>query len=293
MIQLCQVKFITTVPPDAGNKQLYKMIKTGKLKIVITMVVALFALITIGGCDKDDNTGRETSYDLKVQDVLGVTGMATFTETGSNSVTIDLVLYGAPSGLHPAELCMNTVAEGGAVVVTLNSVDDTGKSSTKVTSMTYNQLIAYDGFIKVMKSTAEPLVILAQGDIGGNVITETNVTYKLDTIGAYSVSGTARFEERENGNSLVTLTLSGTIAGEFYPATINLSSVSTIGGGPVTKTLSSVNGTTGKSYTTIRKLNNDLNITYDNWLVYNGYINVYQTAVDFGNIISQGNIGSN
>ena len=269
------------------------MIRTGKLNIVLTMVIVVIALITIGGCEKDDEFGRTTSYDLKVQDVLGVTGTATFIETGTNSVTIDLVLYGAPSGVHPAELCMNTVAEGGAVVVTLDPVDETGKSSTKVTSMAYSQLIAYDGFIKVMKSSAEPLVILAQGDIGGNVITETNKTYKLDTIGAYGVSGTALFEKRVNGNSLLTLSLVGTIAGESYPATINLSSVSTIGGGPVTKTLSSVNGATGKSYTTIRKLNSGINITYDNWLVYDGYINIYQTSVDFGNIISHGNIGSN
>lgn len=238
------------------------MIKSGKLNIVLTMVIAVFALITIGGCDKDDEFGSKTSYDLKVQDVLGVTGMATFTETGSNSATIDLVLYGESLGIHPAEFCMNTVAEGGAVVVTFNPVDVTGKSSTEVTSIAYNQLIAYDGFIKVMKSSAEPLVILAQGDIGGNVITETNVSYKLDTIQPFGVSGTALFEKRVNGNSLVTLTLIGTIAGEFYPATINLSSISTIGGGPVVKTLGNVNGTTGKSYTTIRKLNNDLDTCY-------------------------------
>lgn len=268
------------------------MIKIRKFHTVLTIVIAVIGLMTLGGCDKDDDNGSETSYDLKVQDVLGVTGKATFIETG-DAVIIDLVLYGAPSGIHPAELLTNTVAEGGAVVVTLNPVDETGKSSTKVTSLTYNQLVAYDGFIKVMKSAAEPLVILAQGDIGGNVITETNITYNLDTIGAYGVSGTAKFEKRENGNALVTLSLNGTIAGESYPATINLSSTSTIGGGPVTKTLSNVNGTTGKSYTTIRKLNNDLNITYANWLEYDGYINVYQTAVDFENIISQGNIGSN
>ena len=267
------------------------MIKTGKLNFVITIVVAVIALMSVVGCDKDE-TGSEISYDLNVQDVLGVTGKATFIETG-NSVNIDLVLYGAPSGTHPAELLMNTVAEGGAVVLTLNPVDETGKSSTKVTSFTYSQLVAYDGFIRVMKSAVEPLVILAQGDIGGNVITETNITYNLDTIAAYGVSGTARFDKRENGNTLVTLSLNGTIAGETYPATINLSSISTIGGGPVTKTLSSVNGTTGKSYTTIRKLNNDLNISYANWLTYDGYINVYQTSVDFGNIISQGDIGSN
>jgi len=269
------------------------MIKSGKLNIVFTIVIAIVALMTMGGCQKDDFKGSETSYTLKVQDVLGVTGSATFIETENNSTTIELVLTGAPSGDHPAELCMNTVAEGGAVVVTLNPVDNTGKSSTKLSSMTYNQLIAYDGFIKVMKSSSEPLVILAQGDIGGNVITKTNVTFKLDTIKTYGVSGTALFEKRENGNTLLTISLNGTIAGESFPASINLSSIATIGGGPVTKTLVNITGTTGKSYTNIRKMDNGLNVTYDNWLVYNGYINIYQTEIGFNNIICHGNIGSN
>ncbi len=269
------------------------MIKTGKLNNTLTLVVAVIALMTIISCQKDDFKGRETSYNLKVQDVLGVTGTATIIETDANSTNIDLVLTGMPTGDHPAELCMNSAAEGGAVVVTLNPVDETGKSSTQVTLLDYNQLIAYDGFIKVMKSTSEPLVILAQGDIGGNVITSTNLTYMLNTINPYGVSGTALFEKRENGNTLLTISLSGTIAGEFFPATINLSSIATIGGGPVKKTLSSVNGTTGKSYTTIRKLDDGLNITYDNLKVYDGYINIYQTEIGYNNIISQGDIGSN
>jgi hypothetical protein len=115
----------------------------------------------------------------------------------------------------------------------------------------------------------------------------------LQKIGAFNVSGTALFEKRENGNTLVTIDLDETTAGEVYPATINLSSVSTIGGGPVTKTLSSVNGSTGKSYTTIRLLDGGLLVSYDNWLNYNGYINIYQVATNYENIISQGNIGSN
>lgn len=188
---------------------------------------------------------------------------------------------------------MNTVIEGGAVVVTLNPVDNTGKSSTIVTSMDYNQLIAYDGFIKVMKSTDEPLVILAQCDIGGNVITDTNITYALDTIRPYGVSGFALFEKRVNGNTLLTISVTGTISGDFFPASINLSSIATIGGGPVVKVLNNINGTTGKSYTNIRKLDNGMAITYENLLVYDGYINIYQTAIGFNNIICHGDIGSN
>jgi len=57
--------------------------------------------------------------------------------------------------------------------------------------------------------------------------------------------------------------------------------------------LSNVNGTTGKGYTNIRKLDSGMVITYDNWLLYSGYINIYQTSVSLANIICHGNIGSN
>ncbi|MBU2465867.1 MAG: hypothetical protein KJ615_05935 [Bacteroidetes bacterium] len=269
------------------------MIKTRRLYTALFIAVAVILILPSSGCKKDEEPNRETSYTLKVQDVLGVTGTATFIESSKTASTIRLQLNGAPSGTHPAALHMNTVAEGGAVVVALNPVDASGSSTTSVNSLTYEQLIAYDGFIKVTKSSSEPDVVLVQGDIGGNVITDINISYPLVTIADFGVSGTALFEKRENGSTLFTSDLNGTIAGEIYPATINLSSIATIGGGPVTKTLSNVNGTTGKSYTTIRKLDNGLDITYDNWLVYNGYINIYQTAPLYDNIICHGNIGSN
>jgi hypothetical protein len=269
------------------------MIKGKKLYTALLVIVAVILLIAVGGCEKEADPDRETSYTLEVQDVLGVTGVATFIETSNTESTITVELSGAPAGIHPAALYMNTVAEGGAIVVELNPVNDSGTSTTSVGSLSYSQLIEYDGFIKVLQSGSEPGIILAQGDIGGNVITDINVSYALDTIDEFGVSGTALFEKRENGNTLVTLSLDGTIAGEVYPATINLSSVSTLGGGPVTKTLVSIDGTTGYSYTNIRNLDDSMVITYDNWLVYNGYINIYQTAAEFENIISQGNIGSN
>ena len=271
------------------------MAKTRKAITVLTMLTAATMLMISGGCKKDSSTPetppRTTSYILKIKDVLGVTGTARFTETSSTVANIDIALAGAPSGTHPAELCMNSAIEGGPVVIILNPVDASGKSSTSVTSMTYSQLIAYDGFIKVHKSSSEPELILAQGDIGGNVITGTNITYALDTVGVYGVSGTALFEKRVNGNTLVTISLTGTIAGDVYPATINLGSITSVGGGPVVKGLSNVDGTTGKSYTNIRTLDSEIKITYDNWLVYDGYINIYQTAVNLNNVICHGNIG--
>ena len=266
------------------------MFKLRKGIILLTLFTA--AILFTGGCDKDDDPGQNKSYDLAVKDVLGVSGKVTFTETSTTSTTIDIVLTNAPSGTHPANLYIYSTVEEGAVVQTLNPVDATGKSST-VVNMTFSQLIAYDGSIKVLKSTSEPTVILAQGDIGGNVITTTNKSYTLSTIGTFGVSGTALFEKRENGNTLVTISLTGTIPGESYPATINLGSIASVDDGTVRKTLVNVDGTTGKSYSNIQKLDSGTDITYENWLVYVGYINIYQTSVLSANIISQGNIGTN
>jgi hypothetical protein len=269
------------------------MYRMKSIFFALTLLVLAGVLIFSVGCKKDDTPDRETEYNLMVQDVLGVTGKATFIETSKTSATIKIELFGAPVGSHPAELRMNTVIEGGVVVVSLNPVSDSGPSSTIVTTMTYEQLIAYDGFIRVAKSSAEPNVVLAQGDIGGNVITTTRKTYALLAVEAYEVTGSALFEKRVNGNTLVTISLNGAIAGETYPATINLSSTSTIGGGPVVNILSSVDGTTGMSYSNIKQLISGIQMTYDNWLVYDGHINIYQGSISYGNIVCQGNIGSN
>jgi hypothetical protein len=270
------------------------MFKAKNINSVIAVLTVIIFLVSVNGCKKDNVfNGRQATYNLNVKDVLGVTGTAVFNETSATSTSIDLVLNGAPSGTHPAEMRMNSAVEGGAIVLTLNPVDATGKSSTVVTSISYDELVAYDGFIQVLKSSSEPGVILAQGDIGGNVITSSKTTYVLDTVGTFNVSGSALFEKRVNGNTLVTIVLSGVITGEEYPATINLGSIESIGGGPVVMTLNDVLGTTGTSYTNIRTLNSGVDITYDNWLVYDGYINIYQTAVSLENIICHGNIGSN
>ncbi len=268
-----------------------------KIFSIITMLTAVIILLAVSGCKKDDDpdppTPRSTTNNLMIKDILGINGTVTFTETSSTITTISISVIGAPSGTHPAELRTNTIVEGGSVVLTLNPVDATGKSSTTVSTLTYNQLIVYDGFIQIHKSSSEPEIILAQGDIGGNVITTTNKTYSLDTVGSFCVSGSALFEKRVNGNTLVTLTVTGAIAGEVYPASINLGSVETLGGGPVVKGLSSVDGTNGKSYTNIRTLTNGIAITYDNWMVYDGYINIYLSSISLPNVICHGNIGSN
>ena len=260
------------------------------------MIISTVLLVLLGtGCKNEEAIipAKKTSYNLVVKDILGVSGTITFTEKSTTSTTIDIVLFGVPAGTHPAEICTNSAIEGGTTAIVLNPVDQLGKSSTTTSALSYSQLLVYDGFVQVHLSSSAPNQIIAIADIGGNVITSTNVTYPLSTVGSYGITGSALFEKRVNGNTLLTLTMVDLLPSTFYPASINVGSIATIGGGNIKKTLQSVNGSTGKSFTNIRSLDNDVVINYDNWLVYVGYINVYHTEPSNLNIISQGNIGAN
>jgi len=269
------------------------MINKREVLSACTMLVIGIGMMFSTGCSKDAVESGTATYGLNAKDVLGVSGSVTFVQTSPTVTTINITLTGAPAGTHPATLFSNSVIEGGTAKLILKPVDETGKSSTTVTDITYSELVAFDGSVKVLNSDTDQGTILAQGDIGGNVLTSTNKTYNLTTQGNYGVSGTALFQKRVNGNTLVTISLVGTIAGEIYPATINLGSVSSVDSGPVVASLPNVDGTTGKSTINIKKLNSGIAIKYNDWMAYNGYINIYQSSILTGAVICHGNIGSN
>lgn len=268
----------------------------------VTTAIAIFtvaiSLLASTGCKKDDEkTPNKTTYDLKVKDQLGVSGTVTFTETSSTVTTITIKLNGGTATNHPAHIHMNSAVEGGSIVLSLTPVDADGNSITTVTTLddntpiNYSQLLNFDGYLNVHESSSALGTIIAQTDIGGNALTGIQKSYPLAAVNASGVSGDALFEKRKNGNTLVTVSLSGTIAGNDYPADIHLGSVATIGGGPVTRSLTDVNGASGKSYTNVRTLSDGTVITYDNWLEYDGYLSVENSGI--GTAIAQGNIGSN
>ncbi len=266
--------------------------------VISTLTIGLLAFI---GCKKDEKPTpdpNKTTYLLKVKDQLGINGTVTFTETSSTLTTITIDLNGGSAADHPAEIRMNSAIEGGITVLTLTPVNSSGNSTTQVsklddnTPVNYNQFINFNGYLSIHESAGNLGTIIAISDIGGNELTSTQHSYALDTANASGVKGTALFEKRKNGSALVTISLTGTIAGDVNPAQIRLGSVATIGGGPVKRTLTNVNGTSGKSYTNVRALDDGTPITYDNWLVYDGYITVHYSTTNTS-IIAQGDIGSN
>lgn len=271
----------------------------------MTKIASLAVILTIAfvGCSKKNDTVEptpvvdplSTTYTLKTKDVLGVTGTVTIAEksTGSSESVVTISLTGAAAGTHPAHIHANSAIETGAVVYSLNSVDATGKSTT-ILAVSYSTLINIDGYVNVHLDAATLGTIIAQGDIGGNVITGANKTYVLTQDSASGVFGSAKFEKRKNGNTLVTidLTAGGSLPPGLYPSQVNLGSVSTIGSPVKTKTLNPVDGVTRISKTNVRILNDGSAITYTNWLVYDGFITIYDVA-DPTNVIAKGNIGSN
>lgn len=262
-------------------------------------VFAILVTMVMSGCKKKETVApKTTTYNLKVKDQVGISGTVTFTETSSTVTTIDIALTGGNSENHPAHIHINSAIEGGAIALSLNPVVS-GRSSTQVTKLdnnsaiNYSQLILFDGYLNVHQSSINLTTILAQTDIGGNELTTTSKNYTLNAVGTSTVSGTALFEKRKNGNSLVTISLNGTLPSGLHPAAIHIGSVATVGGGPITKTLNPVEGTTGKSYTTLRTLDNGTPISYDNVMLYDGYLAIHESNLLMLNVLCQGNIGTN
>jgi hypothetical protein len=270
-----------------------------KNKLIIT-ILALVGLgsIVLSGCKKDKiNTARTATYQLKVKDQLGISGSITFTETSASITTIEIALSGGTSQSHPAQIRLNSMIEGGFTSITLNPVVG-GNSTTIVTALdnntaiNYSQLILMDGYLNIDESSSNILLKVAQCDIGGNALTTFKTTYNLNMVGVSGVSGTAIFEKRNNGNTLVSIALNGTLNSGTHPAAIHIGSVATVGGGPITKTLNDVDGTTGNSYTNIRTLDDATPITYDNLMAYDGYLAIHESTILMANILCQGNIGA-
>lgn len=281
------------------------MMKNTIRKNMMSKFAAFAVILTmaITSCKKSEETvvpvpapdPLVTTYTLKSKDLLGVTGTVSIAEksTGSSESVITITLTGAPVGTHPAHIHMNSAIETGAIAYSLNDVDVTGKSTT-ILPVIYGALINFDGYVNVHLNAATLGTIIAQGDIGGNVLTGTNKTYSLSQDSASGVTGFTRFDKRKNGNTLITVDLNAGVVlpAGLYAAHINLGSVATIGIPENKKTLNPVDGATRISMTNVRTLNDGTIISYNNWMVYDGFMTIYN-ATDSTNVISLGNIGSN
>lgn len=266
----------------------------------------MLSLATLFACNNDDDgttppfEGDSEVYDLNAVSDSGVSGKATFTENEDNSVTVVLDLDGTTEGnMHPAHIHFNSAAETGAIAISLEPVNGaTGMSTTIITkrddgtAITYEELVNFDGYINVHLSAENLNTLVAQGDIGVNELTGESVTYDLNTRDVEGINGSATFEKRASGETLITLELTGTPEGGVHPAHIHEGSVADAPG-EIVISLNDVDGDTGISKTNVSETDAGDAISYTDLLEFDGYVNVHLSADQLDVIVAQGDIGSN
>ena len=159
-----------------------------------------------------------------------------------------------------------------------------------------------------MKRTLLPLslvlgVLLAACGVTG---TETvSQSYDLGSQAYLDVAEDAEvtFEELEDGTTEVTIDFGGAIdsAFESHPAHIHAGDAGS--GGAIVITLEPVDGTTGMSTTTVTKFDDTeeedgttttgADVTYEDLLEYDGYVNVHLSADNLDVVFASANIGEN
>lgn len=260
------------------------------------------SLIYLAGCDDDPGpqlTGDSKTYDLGPVSNPAISGTVTFAERDDDQILITIQLTGTQSGAtHPAHIHANSAAETGGIVLDLTAVDGaTGKSETIVgalndgTPLTYDDILTFDGYLNAHLSATDLGTLVAQGDIGQNELTGDTEEYTLGPVSNPAISGTATFAKRTNGQTLVTVSLTGTTAGDSHPSHIHANSAAQ--GGGIVIDLNDIDGATGESHTNVSQLNDATPITYDELLNFNGYLNVHLSSTVLGTLIAQGDIGQN
>jgi hypothetical protein len=270
------------------------------------MMTWLFSasLMYLNSCSKKSDpgpqlTGVSKQFALAPKSNSAISGTVTFAKRSDNTTLITVLLTGTQAGgSHPAHIHANTAVEGGGILLDFTPVNGaTGKSETVTkalndgTPISYEDLIAFNGYVNVHASSTDLGTLIAQGDIGQNELTGDRKVYTLNPVSNPAISGTATLEKRVNGQSLVSIALTGTTAGVTSPAHFHTNSAAQ--GGGIVINLTSVNGTTGKSQTNVSKFNSGAAITYDELLNYNGYLNVHQSETNLATLIAQGDIGQN
>jgi hypothetical protein len=125
----------------------------------------------------------------------------------------------------------------------------------------------------------------------GPQLTGTSKEYTLAAVGNSGVSGTVTFAERDDDQVVITIQLTGTTAGGAHPAHIHKNAAAE--SGPVVLDLTDVNGADGKSETIVNALNDGTAMTYEDFLSFDGYVQVHMSSSDLATILTNGDIGGN
>ncbi len=121
--------------------------------------------------------------------------------------------------------------------------------------------------------------------------TDTTITYDLGSKDVAGIFGTAKFTKNTDESVTVLLELIGTPNDGLHPAHIHFNTAAE--GGDIAVSLNPVVGSNGSSITVFNSLDDGTEITYDDMLDFDGYINVHLSSSELSTIVAQGDIGQN
>jgi hypothetical protein len=141
------------------------------LKVLIVLVVCL----SFTNCSKDDDPTqlRSQIYQLRYVEDPSLLGKVIISENADGSSNIRMELNGTSTEVHPTFIYYNNLAQGGPIAITLDPCGCV-VSNTRVTkldngtSISFDELINFNGHLKVHRSENHMETILLQGEIGKN-----------------------------------------------------------------------------------------------------------------------------
>lgn len=283
--------------------------KAQSLLMIAGSILALFILFILGGCDDNDDpdpgiempdlTGNSVTYSLAPVDGSGVGGTVEFAETTDNTTWITFDISGATSGeVHPVHIHQNSVVEGGGIVISLGAIDGTTGSLEVEVEMTdgnaavsYDDLVNFDGHINIHASPSDLSTIVANTDIGGNELTGAEEDYALFPNADPSLSGEVLFQERKNGDALVTVMVEDYTGNENLPNHIHADNA--VAGGPILISLNPVDAATGIGKTQVSQMDDGTAVSYSGLVDFDGHVNVHKSESELQTVLLRGDIGQN
>ncbi|WP_231931294.1 MULTISPECIES: CHRD domain-containing protein [Bizionia] len=118
-----------------------------------------------------------------------------------------------------------------------------------------------------------------------------STTYTLNPVSDPAIIGDARMIKNEDASITIEIKLSGTAPGETYPTDLRVNTAAE--GGVTAISLEGLNGTTGRSTTTFTTLDDGTDITYEDLLEFDGFIDVRLNNNAPVTVLAQGDIGQN
>lgn len=277
------------------------------LQATVNKILTLLGMgLILTGCIEgpEDNAQKIT---LSFQPIHGsdVKGTISIIELENGTTRITIEADGIFTGNHPVHVHNNTVAEGGSILITLNDLDQNGRSITDLIEtdagnpVSFEDFLDLEGHINISESETNPGEYIARADIGQNAMTGRVLIFDLSELAGSGIKGQAAFQQRLNNTTLVTLILENTASDQQYPALIREGSVDNTG--DISITLNPVDGASGLSYTQVEGIDSpegDPNqgepISYNQLANYDGHIVVASPVTStLQKNVATGNIGKN